>query len=71
VPYRALLGEAVKVRVHDAERREITGAGRREELLDAADMGHVTGHPERVEGRRELKVPFEGVAGGKVQARPR
>ena len=32
-------------------------------LLDAADVGHVAGHPERVNGRRELEIPLEHVAG--------
>jgi hypothetical protein len=26
-------------------------------------VGHVTGHPERVDGRRELEIAFEHVAG--------
>ena len=39
------------------------GVGVGEELLDAADVGHVPDHPERVNRRRELEVPLEHVAG--------
>ena len=60
---RVLLRETAVVRVDDAERREIAGVGIGEELLNAADVGHVADHPERVKRRRELQIPLERVAG--------
>jgi hypothetical protein len=60
---RVFLREAAEVRVDDAERRKIAGVGIGEELLQAADVGHVAGHPERVNGRRELEIPLKQLAG--------
>ena len=59
---RILLGVLVEVRVDDAEVWQVAGIGVSEKFVDAADMHHVPGNPERVQSCRELQVTLHSLS---------